>query len=77
MAMFILQETLSTEQCIVFSPSEYRKLYCEVHDEDECANGASVLKTLKNVDWTKVQDYPMEWQNPLPTHCMCDGSCFT
>jgi len=75
--IFLLQEILSAKQCIVFSPSEYRRAYCELYDEDNCTNNASVLKTLKNMNWTRVGDYPMEWQDPLPQYCMCSGSCFT
>ncbi|XP_065917518.1 uncharacterized protein [Dysidea avara] len=73
-----IEETLSAKQCIVFSPSEYRRAYCEFFDEDNCVDGtASVLKTLKNMNWNKVEDYPMEWQDPLPQYCLCTGSCFT
>ena len=72
-----LQVTLSAQHCIVFSPSEYRRVYCNFLDEDNCGNGASVLKTLKTMTWTRVQDYPTEWQDPLPQYCMCTGSCFT
>ncbi|XP_065897225.1 uncharacterized protein [Dysidea avara] len=72
-----IEEILSTKHCIVFSPSEYRRAYCEFFDEDNCANGTSVLETLKHVHWTRVRSYPKEWQDPLPQHCMCSGSCFT
>jgi len=69
-----LQEVLSIKHCIVFSPSEYRKAYC---DKDNCANSASVLKALRHVNWTSVRSYPKEWQNPLLQHCICSGTCFT
>ncbi|XP_065897215.1 uncharacterized protein [Dysidea avara] len=72
-----IEEILSAKHCIVFSPSEYRRAYCELFDEDNCANGTSVLETLKHVHWTRVRSYPKEWQDPLPQHCMCSGSCFT
>ncbi|XP_065910079.1 uncharacterized protein [Dysidea avara] len=72
-----IEEILSTKHCVVFSPSEYRRAYCGFYDEDNCTNGTSVLETLKHVHWTRVRSYPKEWQNPLPLHCMCSGSCFT